>query len=93
MFPNLFPGAVINFEARYLQAGMIIIRNDRPLKLTRVEYNEGQAPGEETVDYFFMYEDEDPDDNTGEWFNFFLPDEMIKVLYYPGNRYPLHALL
>ncbi len=86
-------GDVFTMEAKYLKAGMHIIRNDQTLILTMVDYNPGQDYP--SVDYFFQYEDEDLKEDEayrGEFCNFFCPDEMVKVIYIPGLPYPLHAI-
>lgn len=44
-------GDVFEMEAKYLKAGMHIIRNDQALALNMVEYNPGQDYP--SVDYFF----------------------------------------
>lgn len=80
-------GDVFEMEAKYLKAGMHIIRNDQELALTMVEYNPGQDYP--SIDYFFQYVDEA---YRGEFCNFFCPDEMVKVIYIPGLPYPLHAI-
>lgn len=86
-------GDVFTMEAKYLKAGMHIIRNDQALILTMVEYNPGQDYP--SVDYFFQYKDEElkgDEAYRGEFCNFYCPDEMVKVIYIPGLPYPLHAI-
>ena len=86
-------GDVFEMEAKYLKAGMHIIRNDQALILTMVEYNPGQDFP--SVDYFFRYVDEglkEDEAYRGEFCNFYCPDEMVKVIYIPGLPYPLHAI-
>ena len=86
-------GDVFTMEAKYLKAGMHIIRNDQALILTMVNYNPGQDYP--SVDYFFQYEDEELKEDEayrGEFCNFFCPDEDVKVIYKPGLPYPFHAI-
>ena len=86
-------GDVFEMEAKYLKAGMHIIRNDQELALTMVEYNPGQDYP--SVDYFFQYVDEElkgDEAYRGEFSNFYCPDEMVKVIYIPGLPYPIHAI-
>ena len=86
-------GDVFTMEAKYLKAGMHIIRNDQEMLLTMVDYNPGQDYP--SVDYFFQYVDEELKEDEayrGEFCNFFCPDEDVKVIYKPGLPYPLHAI-
>lgn len=86
-------GDVFTMEAKYLKAGMHILRNDQALILTMVEYNPGQDYP--SVDYFFQYVDEELKGDKayrGEFCNFYCPDEMVKVIYIPGLPYPIHAI-
>lgn len=86
-------GDVFTMEAKYLKAGMHILRNDQALILTMVEYNPGQDYP--SIDYFFEYVDEELKEDEayrGEFCNFYCPDEMVKVIYIPGLPYPIHAI-
>lgn len=86
-------GDVFTMEAKYLKAGMHILRNDQEMLLTMVDYNPGQDYP--SVDYFFQYEDEELKEDEayrGEFCNFFCPDEDVKVIYKPGLPYPIHAI-
>lgn len=55
-------GDVVKMEAKYLKAGMHIIRNDLELVLTMVDYNPGQDYP--SVDYFFDYVDSSLEEDT-----------------------------
>lgn len=86
-------GDVVEMEAKYLKAGMHILRNDQELLLTMVDYNPGQDYP--SIDYFFEYVDEELKEDEaycGEFCNFFCPDEVVKVIYQPGVAFPLHAI-
>ena len=86
-------GDVFTMEAKYLKAGMHILRNDQEMLLTMVDYNPGQDYP--SVDYFFQYEDEELKEDEayrGQFCKFFCLDEMVKVIYIPGLPYPLHAI-
>lgn len=86
-------GDVFEMEAKYLKAGMHIIRNDQALILNMVEYNPGQDYP--SIDYFFEYVDEELKEDEaycGEFCNFYCPDEVVKVIYIPGVPFPLHAI-
>ncbi|ABI79241.1 hypothetical protein rv5_gp171 [Escherichia phage V5] len=86
-------GDVVEMEAKYLKAGMHILRNDQELLLTMVDYNPGQDYP--SIDILFEYVDEELKEDEayqGEFCNFFCPDEVVKVIYQPGVPFPLHAI-
>lgn len=55
-------GDVVEMEAKYLKAGMHILRNDLELVLTMVDYNPGQDYP--SIDYFFEYVDSSLEEDT-----------------------------